>query len=280
MLVNDYSKAFYIDDKVALDYLKANASIPDDVIDPRVACKENYALKRMLLDVITEKVDVSVGGRNIEELLVLAEKYKLLFKGTSEYSVPMSPRQFAGEYNINYVTTNFEIVDYQDLRNDLAEKERKLADKISKLDSIHAERFEEGVEVGLRYAIKHIKPDYNFTDWDNRLQTIKESYWGYDEDFWYGSDHENSYDDELNSLTSAIKAQKEGKEKVVLEVCTFQDIKVFEFLVSELLSQERINLHYEDFEEFKANNPESFSKYITEDKDRNSLYEYLVAHHS
>ena len=271
-------KTYYVDDAVALSYIKQETEVSGDVTDPRVVCREHPQLSWILIPKITEKVDVTPLDIDVTKLIELAEKYHLLFKG--EDTEPMSPKEFSGEYSLKFVTSDFEVVDYGDLLYELSEKARYIDIKISRLKATHAERFESCERIGLSYKLKNIQPTFNFTTWYDRLQTIKNTYYGYDEDFWCGSDHEVSYDEELYSLEAAIEAQSEGRTKVVLEVSERNDVRTFEFLVSELLGERRVNLHYNDFEKLKRVNPESFQKYILDVKHRHDLYNYLVAHHT
>lgn len=259
-----------------MKWLRDNYEIEDDITDPRDVFENGQISKWKAIDEISDKIDLSTcnsNGLKINDQIQLAEKNHLLFIG--QYEEVMSPKQFAEKYTTSYITNKYSIVEYADLRRELAKKEKALANKINILWTAANERFEDSESIEIKHEIKHINYDFNFTDWYARLQTIAQKYWGYDEDFWCGSDRENSYDDELHSLYKAIKAKEAGQSEVTLEYCTYADIKEYRFLVGELLSEERINMHYEDFEKFKKVNPESFNEYIVNNRMRQTVYKYL-----
>ena len=278
MLLRVSDKTYYVEDDVVLDYIKQETTVAEDITDPRAICREYPQLYWSLESKISEKIDVTFRSMDVTKSIELAEKYHLLFKG--EYTEPMSPWKFSREYATKFMTTEIDVVDPEDLLYDLLEKEKYIRDKINRLKVISSERFTSGTKISLGYNLKRIDPAYNFTTWYDRLQTIKNTYDGYDEDFWCGSDYELSYDEELHSLEAAIDAQSKGCERVVLEVTEHNKIRTCEFLVSELLGQQRINIHYNDFEQLKCVNPESFQKYILGVKHRRDLYNYLVAYHT
>lgn len=280
LLLEDYQ--CLIDEEAVLDYLVLKGHIKDkglvtnlrQLLDELHISEYNLRYADELKDLF---IDCQRCRLSKERQLELAIKYRMFISVGGEL---LSPDDFASNYNSRgYGEQNYRFVDPGMV---IHKKQIKINELLAQIKELEAMRdaIDTSKPAEFRIEDKHIKHNFCFSNYTERFKYLTE-YYGDDSDFWCGTDRKNGYWDEMAVTREAIEAQTQGQEKISWELCTGTYPYFYNFFVSELLSQERVDMLYKDFEMLKAEMPDYFAERMEDNKDDFvTVYNYLCAHHS
>lgn len=223
-----------------------------------------------------------------EELLKFAAKHGLFIKIDGychSHEVATSLVELAKCMHEEYGECAFKLVDVAYVMTDKYKTLKELKSNISRIWNDYYSNLE-ATDEKLKADLKvyNIKPDFCFSDYTRRFKSLAEVYEEGREcsravmDFWCGTDMTVGYSSELDAMYKAIKAQESDKQYIKAEVSTDYKLSVYNFLVSELLGQERVNLLHADFEHLKGKHREYFDSLFDKDMRFKVIYSYLCKH--